>query len=94
VTVRLRLRIPRGEGTGLFHGEIQRLTSFADALTAAIRAHGDFVLGQPQPMRFARRVDLGEQVDHVLTGRHTLIYELPNGKQYRVMVEPVPETHR
>lgn len=73
---------------------LSKATSYADALTAAIRQH-DFRLGNPQPMRFRWREDLGEDVDCVSSGRHTLIYELEGtGKLYRVMIEPVQETHK
>jgi hypothetical protein len=66
--------------------------SYADALTAAIRRIGDVAI---DGMRFVRRADIVIATDYVSTGRHTMVFELAGtGKQYRVMIEPVPETHR
>jgi hypothetical protein len=65
--------------------------SYADALTAAIRRQGRIEI---DGLRFERRADIEVPTDYDSTGRHTMIFELAGtGKQYRVMVEPVPETH-
>lgn len=70
---------------------LQSITSYADALSAAIRRSGDFVV---DGLKFKRRLDIEIPTDYVSTGRHTMIYELEGtGKQYRVMIEPVQETH-
>lgn len=69
------------------------LTSYADALTAAIRraSKQNFEI---DGLRFIPRGDIVIPTDYVSTGRHTLVYELEGtGKQYRVMIEPVWETH-
>ena len=61
--------------------------SYADALTAAIRRWGVFEI---DGLHFQH--DRTEPTD---SGRHTMIRELAGtGKQYRVIVEPVMETHR
>lgn len=76
---------------------INRLLSYADALTAAIRRR---YADQPREfaidgLRFAHRADIVIPTDYASTGRHTLVFELADtGKQYRVMIEPIPETHR
>jgi len=71
-------------------GSLQSAISYADALSAAIRRHGNFVI---DGFVFKRREDISIPTDYVSTGRHTMIYELPCGKQYRIIVEPVQETH-
>jgi hypothetical protein len=67
------------------------MISYADALTAAIRRAGDFEI---DGLKFQRPApSVGACPDS--SGRHTMIYELAGtGKQYRVMIEPVMETHR
>jgi len=73
-------------------GRLGRLLSYADALTAAIRRTDRFEI---DGLRFERRTDIVIPTDYAETGRHTMIFELDGtGKQYRVMVEPVQETHR
>jgi len=65
------------------------MLSYADALAHAIRWAGSI---EQDGYRFERLP--GHQLDG-LTGRHTLTYQLVGtGKTYRVMIEPVPETHR
>jgi CHASE1-domain containing sensor protein len=72
--------------------------SYAGALTAAIRREGAIL--DIDGLRFERRADIVVPTDYVSPmaqggGRHTMVYELAGtGKQYRVMIEPVPETHR
>ena len=67
------------------------LLSYARALKTLI-ARQDFEIDD---LRFVRRTDIVIPPDYVRTGRHTLVYELAGtGKQYRVMIEPIPETHR
>jgi hypothetical protein len=67
------------------------LTSYARALKAAI-ARNPF---QIDGLRFVHRPELYQQPDYVTSGRHTMVFELAGtGKQYRVMIEPVQETHR
>jgi hypothetical protein len=71
---------------------ISKLLSYADALTAVIRRQGSLEI---DGHCFMRRADIVIPTDHVSTGRHTMVYELVGtGKQYRVMIEPIPETHR
>jgi len=68
------------------------ITSYADAFAAAIRRAGVF---EVEGLRFARRADVSVPTDYVASGRHTLVFELlGTGKTYRLMIEPVPETHR
>lgn len=71
---------------------LDRITSYARALKTAI-ARQDFVI---DGLHFHRRVDIVIPPDMVSTGRHTLVFELADGsrKQYRVMIEPIQETHR
>lgn len=70
---------------------IERLMSYARALKTAI-ARTEFEI---DGLKFSRRTDIEIPTDYVSTGRHTLVFELAEtGKQYRVMIEPVPETHR
>jgi hypothetical protein len=71
---------------------IDRLLSYADALTAAIRRQRTIRI---DGLQFTWRADIEIPTDHASTGRHTLVFELAEtGKQYRVMIEPIPETHR
>lgn len=64
--------------------------SYADALTAAVRRHGDFWV---DALCFAPAGEL--PTDHIATGHHTLLFRLiGTQKTYRVMIGPVPETHR
>lgn len=68
------------------------LLSYADALTAAIRRMGRIEI---DGLKFERRADIVIPTDHTTTGRHAMMFELAGtGKQYRVMIEPVQETHR
>ena len=68
------------------------LLSYADALTAAIRRMGRIEI---DGLKFERRADIVIPTDYATTGRHTMMFELAGtGKQYRVMIEPVQETHR
>jgi hypothetical protein len=72
--------------------KLSRLMSYADALAAAIRRMSPIDI---DGLKFSRREDDVTLTDYVTTGRHTMIYELAEtGKQYRIMIEPVPETHR
>jgi hypothetical protein len=71
---------------------LAHLTSYADALTAALRGPRALKI---DGLEFTHRADIVIPTDHASTGRHTLVFELAGtGKQYRVMIEPVPETHR
>jgi hypothetical protein len=73
-------------------GTLHNMTSYADALTAAIRRKGDLEI---DGLIFRRRTDIEIPTDHFSTGRHTMIYQMDGtGKQYRVMIEPVLETHQ
>ena len=68
------------------------LLSYADALTAAIRRMGRIEI---DGLKFEHRADIVIPTDYTTTGRHTMMFELAGtGKQYRVMIEPVQETHR
>jgi hypothetical protein len=71
---------------------LSKLLSYARALKTAI-ARQDFVI---DGLHFHRRTDIVIPSDMASTGRHTLVFELADGsgKQYRVMIEPIPETHR
>jgi hypothetical protein len=70
---------------------IERLMSYARALKTAI-ARNEFEI---DGLRFVRRADLDLPPDYVTSGRHTMVFELADtGKQYRVMIEPIAETHR
>jgi hypothetical protein len=70
--------------------QLARRTSYADALTAAVMKPGSFEI---DGLRFA--IVGTEPTDYVATGRHTLVLELAGtGKTYRLMIEPVAETHR
>lgn len=81
--------------------QMQRITSYADALTTAIIRSGDLKIGT-DPARPAegphlvfRRDENVHDVDFVSSGRHTLVYEMVGlGKKYRVMIEPIQETHK
>jgi len=67
---------------------LESLTSYADALTAAIRRKGDIEI---DGLKFQRVTDL--PTDYVSTGRHTMVYRLlGTAKEYRVSIEPVLET--
>jgi hypothetical protein len=69
----------------------QSAMSYADALTAAIARRGDIEI---DGLMFRRRKDINVPTDYVSTGRHEMVYELiGTGKTYRVMIEPVQETH-
>lgn len=69
--------------------ELASMTSYADALTAAIKRKGDIEI---DGLKFQRVADL--PTDYVSTGRHTMVYRLEGTeKTYRVMIEPVRETH-
>ncbi len=70
---------------------LESMTSYADAMTAAIKRHGAFEIDH---LKFQRRADIQIPTDYVSTGRHTMVFQLEGtGKLYRVMVEPMMETH-
>lgn len=72
--------------------QIEALTSYADAFTAAVKRHGDF---QMDDFKFQRRADIQIPTDYVSTGRHTMVFQLEGTKKlYRVMIEPMLETHK
>jgi hypothetical protein len=74
------------------HRKLGCLLSYADALSVAIRRMGRIEI---DGLRFERRADIVIPTDYVSTGRHTMVFELAGtGKQYRVTVEPVAETHQ
>jgi hypothetical protein len=72
--------------------KLSKLLSYAAALSAAIRRMERIEI---DGLRFERRADIVIPTDYAETGRHTMVFELEGtGKQYRVMIEPVQETHR
>jgi hypothetical protein len=68
--------------------QIEAMTSYADAFTAAVCKKVHTIDG------FTFKHVVTQPTDYVRTGRHTQIYELDGtGKRYRIMIEPMLETH-
>jgi hypothetical protein len=71
--------------------QIEAMTSYADAMTAAVKRHGAFEI---DGLKFQRRTDIQIPTDYVSTGAHQMVYALEGtGKLYKVTIQPMTETH-
>jgi hypothetical protein len=74
-----------------------RIVNYARAMTAAVRRtyDGESRVFEIDGLRFVHRRDVVIPTDYTRGCQHTLIFQLDGtGKLYRMMIEPVEETHQ